>query len=289
MLLTERLAHHAPHLTASERTLAESLHHNYPHGLLEPASAIAARTGTSASTVVRLVAKLGYDSLAELRREARAEVTTRLQSAALRAPATLGKGRSLEEYVDDTLLHDQHNLEATRRGLDMQAFGAMVKALAQSTGKVYVLGEKNSAPVSAYLATHLSLCRPDVHELAAGSRFMVDRLVWTQPHDVLLVYTVRRYSSGALHAARHFHAQGCKVLVITDSPQAPVLAHSSHHLLVHTANASPFDSYTAAFFLGNALISAVAQQRSAKVAQALQRRDDIWRGFERDVLEGLQK
>jgi len=287
MLLTERLAHHAPHLTASERTLADSLHRDYPHGLLEPASAIAARTGTSASTVVRLVAKLGYDSLGELRREARGEITARLGSAAQRAPATLGPGRGLEECVDDTLLHDQHNLQATRNGLDMRAFAAMVQTLAHSTGRVYVLAEKNSAPVSAYLATHLSMCRPGVHELAGGSRFMVDRLVWTQPEDVLLVYTVRRYSNGALHAARHFHQQGSQVLAITDSPQAPVLAHSQHHLLVHTGNASPFDSYTAAFFLGNALVAAVAQQRHAEVAEALRRRDTIWQGFEKDALGGL--
>ncbi len=80
MLLTERLAAHAAFLTASERALADDLLRHYPDGLLDSASAIASRTGTSASTVVRMFSKLGYGSLAEVRREARTEGTSRLQT-----------------------------------------------------------------------------------------------------------------------------------------------------------------------------------------------------------------
>ena len=69
-LLTERLARQDADLTASERALAEALGRDYPHALLESATALAARTGTSASTVVRLFAKRGYGSYAEAQREA---------------------------------------------------------------------------------------------------------------------------------------------------------------------------------------------------------------------------
>ena len=92
-LLTERLARQDADLTASERALAEALGRDYPHALLESATALAARTGTSASTVVRLFAKLGYGSYAEAQREARAEVTALLQTAGQRAPVTIGTRR----------------------------------------------------------------------------------------------------------------------------------------------------------------------------------------------------
>ncbi len=287
MLLTERLASRAASLTASERALAEDLLRNYPDGLLDSASAIAARSGTSASTVVRMFAKLGYDSLAEVRREARTEVTSRLQTAAQRAPATLGAERSLAECVEDALLHDQHNLAATRRGLDMAAFEAVARLLAQAGGRVYVLAEKNSAPVASHLATHLNMCRPGVQDLGDGAPFAVDRLLWVEPQDVLLVFTIRRYSAGGLRAAQHFRAQGATVAAITDSPVAPVVPHAQHTLVVRTANASPFDSYTAAFFLCNALVSAVAQLRHQAVGEALERRDALWQRFGADALDGL--
>jgi len=287
MLLTERLASRAATLTASERALADDLLRHYPEGLLDSASAIAARTGTSASTVVRMFSKLGYDSLAEVRREARTEVTSRLQTAAQRAPATIGAERSLAECVDDALLHDQHNLAATRKGLDMAAFESVAQVLSQSPGRVFVLAEKNSAPVSGYLATHLNMCRPQVQELAVGAPFAVDRLLWVQPQDVLLVFTIRRYSRGALLAAQHFRAQGGTVLALTDSPVAPIVQHAQHSLVVRTGNASPFDSYTAAFFLCNALVSAVAQLRHGEVRESLERRDALWKQFQSDTQDGL--
>ena len=68
---------------------------------------------------------------------------------------------------------------------------------------------------------------------------------------------------------------------------APLVPLSDHHLLVRTTNASPFDSYTAAFFLCNALVSAVAQLRHPDVIEALQRRDTLWEAFEADLDEGM--
>ena len=279
-LLTERLARHHADLTGSERALAEALQRDYPHALLESATALAARNGTSASTVVRLFAKLGYASYAEAQREARAEVTALLQTAGQRAPVTIGAERSLQQCVDDALLHDQHNLAATRDGLNLAAFEAMATCLAQDKGRVHVLAQINSAPVGSWLALHLNMCRPGVQELGAGAMDTTDQLLWVQPDDVLLVFSIRRYASGPAKAAQHFRDAGAQVLAITDSPVAPVATLAHHHLQVHTSNASPFDSYTAAFFLCNALVSAVAQLRHGAVPQVLARRDSLWDQFE---------
>ena len=286
-LLTERLARHHADLTGSERALAEALQRDYPHALLESATALAARNGTSASTVVRLFAKLGYASYAEAQREARAEVTALLQTAGQRAPVTIGAERSLQQCVDDALLHDQHNLAATRDGLDLAAFEAMATCLAQDKGRVHVLAQINSAPVGSWLALHLNMCRPGVQELGAGAMDTTDQLLWVQPDDVLLVFSIRRYASGPAKVAQHFRDAGAQVLAITDSPAAPVATLAHHHLQVHTSNASPFDSYTAAFFLCNALVSAVAQLRHGAVPQVLARRDSLWDQFESQRLLDL--
>ena len=279
-LLTERLARHHADLTGSERALAEALQRDYPHALLESATALAARNGTSASTVVRLFAKLGYASYAEAQREARAEVTALLQTAGQRAPVTIGAERTLQQCVDDALLHDQHNLSATREGLNLASFEAMATCLAQDKGRVHVLAQINSAPVGSWLALHLNMCRPGVQELGAGAMDTTDQLLWVQPDDVLLVFSIRRYASGPAKVAQHFRDAGAQVLAITDSPAAPVATLAHHHLQVHTSNASPFDSYTAAFFLCNALVSAVAQLRHGAVPQVLARRDSLWDQFE---------
>ena len=279
-LLPERLARQGAGLTASERALAEALERDYPHALLESATSLAARTGTSASTVVRLFAKLGYGSYAEAQREARAEVTALLQTAGQRAPVTIGTRRSLQQCVDDALLHDQHNISATRDGLDMAAFEAIANRLAQEKGRVFVLAQINSAPVAAWLALHLNMCRPGVHELGAGAVAATDQLLWVQPDDVLLAFSIRRYASGPVKVAQRFREAGGQVLTITDSASAPLAVLAHERILVRTSNASPFDSYTAAFFLCNALVSAVAQLRHEAVSEALKRRDTLWKDVE---------
>lgn len=221
LLLPQRLAQQGAELTASEQTLAQTLGSDYPHALLESATALAARTGTSASTVVRLFAKLGYASYAEAQREARGEVTALLQTAAQRAPVLLGAQRSLSECVDDALLHDQHNIQSTREGLDMAAFEAMARQLAQDEGRVFVLAQLNSSPVSAWLALHLNMCRPGVQQLDAGAIAPADQLLWVGPTDTLLAFSVSQYSRGTYEVAQRFSEAGARVLAITDSPTAP--------------------------------------------------------------------
>ena len=284
LLLPQRLAQQGAELTASEQTLAQTLGSDYPHALLESATALAARTGTSASTVVRLFAKLGYASYAEAQREARGEVTALLQTAAQRAPVLLGAQRSLSECVDDALLHDQHNIQATREGLDMAAFEAMARKLAQGEGRVFVLAQLNSSPVSGWLALHLNMCRPGVQELDAGAIAPADQLLWIGPSDTLLAFSVSQYSRGTFEIAQRFADAGAQVLAITDSPAAPLATVAHHWLQVRTANASPFHSYTAAFYLCNALVSAVAQLRHADVSEALARRDALWREFNHQLI-----
>jgi DNA-binding MurR/RpiR family transcriptional regulator len=193
---------------------------------------------------------------------------------------TIGAERSLLQCVDDALLHDQHNLTATREGLNMAAFEAMARRLAQDTGRIHVLAQINSAPVGSWLALHLNMCRPGVQELGAGAMDTTDQLLWVQPEDVLLAFSIRRYASGPVKVAQRFREAGAQVMVITDSPAAPLAALAHEHILVRTSNASPFDSYTAAFFLCNALVSAVAQLRHAVVSEALKRRDALWKDVE---------
>jgi DNA-binding MurR/RpiR family transcriptional regulator len=287
--LLDRLAREAPALTASERELADALTRGYPHVLLESATALAAQQGTSASTVVRLFAKLGYGSYADAQREARASVTASLPTAGQRAKVTIGGKRSLRACLDDALMHDQHNLSSTHESLDIRAFEAIAHLLAKGKGRLFVLAQKNSAPVSAWLTLHLNMCRPNVQELGAGAVTATDALLWIEPDDVLLTFSIRRYSSAPVAIARAFRERGASVVAICDSPTAPLVPLCDHHLLVRTTNASPFDSYTAAFFLCNALVSAVAQLRQPAVVEALQRRDALWEGLEADPVEGLRR
>jgi DNA-binding MurR/RpiR family transcriptional regulator len=47
-------------------------------------------------------------------------------------------------------------------------------------------------------------------------------------------------------------------------------------LIARSSSASPFDSYTAAFSVCNALLAAVAQRRKQALGDALERGEALW-------------
>ncbi|MGT2439590.1 MurR/RpiR family transcriptional regulator [Bradyrhizobium betae] len=106
---------------------------------------------------------------------------------------------------------------------------------------------------------------------------------------MLLTFSIRRYSSAPVSIARAFRKRGARVIAICDSPAAPLVPLSHHHLLVRTGNASPFDSYTAAFSCAMRWFRRWRNCRQPSVIKALQRRDALWEAFEADPVEGLRR
>jgi len=126
-----------------------------------------------------------------------------------------------------------------------------------------------------------------VNLLGTGGGLLADELLWAGPPDTLIVVSIRRYSRQVTQAARHFRQMGASVISITDSPLAPIAGLSDHRLLIQTASASPFDSYTAAFTLCNAVVAAVALRRKKEIEALLERGEKLWDHF--DVFLGMRE
>ena len=290
MNLNQRISSYGKKLTKSEQLLIEELQARYPQGLLVSATSLAKKVGTSASTVVRLLAKLGYESYAEAQMEARSEVTSLLASPATRSKAVISDDTSIRACLNNALLHDQHNLAVTFSSLDVAALEAAVRLLTQRKVRVHVLGLRYGASMASHLALHLNMCLPDVRLLTLSNPLpLEDQLLWIDEHDLLLTPTFRRHSLAITRAAKYFRQKGAKVVVITDGPTAPAAASADHLLLVRTSSASPFDSYTAALSVCNVLITAVAQRRKKEMDAALERGDALWEQNWNDAVNPARK
>ncbi|MGE6917711.1 MurR/RpiR family transcriptional regulator [Achromobacter kerstersii] len=277
MNLNQRIASYGKKLSKTECLLVEEMQARYPQSLLESATALAKRVGTSASTVVRLLAKLGYDSYPQAQMEARSEVTARLASPGERADAVGADNLSARACLHNALLHDQHNLQETFASIDVAAFEAAVRVLTQRKARVHVLGLRQAAPLASHAALYLNLCLPSVRHMGGASpMFLEDELLWVDNNDVLLAFTFRRYSIATANAVKVFRERGGKVLLVTDAASAPAAASAHHVLIARCSSASPFDSYTAAFSVCNALLAAVAQRRKKELGAALERGEDLW-------------
>ena len=271
--------------TQNEQKLVDYIRHSYPHGMLESATSIARKVGISASTVVRFFAKLGYSSFNEAQRDVRLEIASKLSSPSQRANLTIKHEQSAESALDNAVALDKQNIDAMRSGMDVQTFERIIDLIArQGRGTVYVTAAKNSQAVALYLTTHLNMCVPNVRLLNAGDALLADNLLWVTPNDVLLALSIRRYSRAVLRTAQYFNELGASVVSFTDSTAAPIASISRHNLQIHTGSASPFDSYTSAFCLCNAIVGAVALRHKKETETILERGEHLWKRF--DVFAG---
>ncbi|HLR12482.1 MAG TPA: MurR/RpiR family transcriptional regulator [Burkholderiaceae bacterium] len=281
MNLLEKIENHTNRLTSKDRVLADHLVQHYPQGLLESATQIANKLNISASTVVRFFAKLGYASFNDVQREARMDIASKLASPSQRAHLAASMGGSSDSALDQAIAWDKQNIDTMRAQMDDAAFNQIVDLITRPTrGTIYIIAAKNSQAVALYLSTHLNMCAPDIRLLDTSDATLADNLLWATSNDILLAFSIRRYSKMVLRAVQHFHGIGATVVGFTDSPTSPVQEYVDHPITIFTRSDSPFDSYTSVFCLCNALISAVASKHRKETETILRQAEDIWRHFD---------
>ncbi len=285
MNLLEKIQNDSIRFTQHERRLIAFIQAKYPHCLLESATSIAKQVDISASTVVRFFAKLGYESFHDAQREIRLEIASKLSSPSQRVNLTIHHEQSVASVLAYSIELDKQNIESMRANLNLSEFENIVERItSQKEGNIYIIAAKNSQAVSHYLATHLNMCVANVVHLNANDATLADKLLRVTSKDLLLAFSIRRYSKAVLRTGEFFSKTGADVISFTDSPTASIAKLSQHHLLIHTLSASPFDSYTATFTLFNALTAAVALKNKKETESILLRGEGLWKHF--DIFAG---
>ena len=235
--------------------------------------------------MVRFFAKLGYDSFNDVQREIRVDIASKLSSPSQRVNLTISHEQSVASVLEYSIALDKQNIESTRANLSLPEFEKIIDRItSQKEGNIYIIAAKNSQAVSHYLAIHLNMCVPNVIHLNADDAALADKLLRVSARDVLIAFSIRRYSRLVLRTCEFFSNTGAVVVSFTDSATAPIAKISQHNLVIHTLSASPFDSYTASFTLFNALTAAVALRNKKQTESILRRGESLWKHF--DVFAG---
>ena len=260
-------------LPGSEARVADVLL-NHPGRLaLHSATELAADAGVSKAAVTRFIKRLGYDSHAAARREAR---LARQWGAPLylQPDAPPGDGRKAE-YAQH-MAADQQSLAHTLNGLDEAALDGSVLALARAR-RVVVLGFRNSGWLALYARIQLGLLRPAVDLAPLPSQTLSESLVGLGRGDVLLAVGMRRRVPSFAAAIEAARAEGVRIVLLTDPTGVADVPGADWTLGCHCRGASMFDTYVAAVSVINFLAAQVAAQLGTV---ALQRLQDVerWHG-----------
>jgi len=260
LTIAEEVRERLHELTATERKAAHVLLATYPLAGLEPVADFAARAGVSAPSILRFVARIGFQSYPDFQRRLREELEAQLKPPLMKAsfdPQAEPAGSGLFERFSRAV---ENNLSRTFAHVPRGEFDAIVALMSDPKRRIYTIGGRFTDPLARYLASHLRIVRTRVIHLAGQTENMRDQVLDMRKNDVLVVFDMRRYQTDIVELARLAEGRGVKIVLITDQWLSPVSRVASHILSAHISVPSNWDSNVAAMALVETLLAAVTER-----------------------------
>lgn len=275
LTIADRIQNGLDALTRAERQLAHSILENYPASGLGPLSALAKDAEVSGPTVVRMVQKLGFSGYpefqAELREELRAKVKNPIAKHDTWAEG-VPSGHILNRFTDAVIDNIRHSLSQ----VEPEAFDAACALIADTDRAVHIVGGRLSHTLAEYMFLHMQVIRPNVTHIQSTSNTWPHYLLDIKEGDLFIIFDMRRYENSTLKLAEMAHAQGAKIVLITDQWRSPVHALADICFSNRIVVPSAWDSGVASMLLVETMISAVQDMLWDDTKHRMERLEDMF-------------
>lgn len=254
--VSELIAERIDSMPAGERRSAQALIANYPLTGLKTVADFAQQAGVSSPTILRFVARLGFQNYPEFQAALQDELAAQLQSPASRADRPAAAGGEMSATLEATL----ENIRTTFRMVPERQIAEVVELLSNRKAKVFLVGGRFTDPLARYTAAHLAIIRPNTFHLAGQEWNWRDRLIDMGKRDVILIFDIRRYQESLVRFAEAADRRGSRIVLFTDQWLSPIARFARHVLAARTAIPSPFDSSAALFVLAETLVGELTRR-----------------------------
>jgi len=247
-------------LTPTERRPALTLLANYPVAGLETVAQFASRAKVSGPTILRLVAKLGFQSYLDFQQALRDELEQRLQTPLAKVPTgsvTRPEGDFLAAYAGAIV----ENIEASIADVPRAEFEAAATLLADHRRRVLLVGGRFTSTLAAQFYLHLRELRPRIELVEGQTAGWAEHLLDVGRGDILVAFDIRRFQEDVVAFARETAAAGAHVVLFTDTWVSPIAAVATHVFSMRTSTPSSWESFAALSALMEALIARLHAER----------------------------
>lgn len=223
------------------------------------------------SAVVRFAQRFGFSGYSELQSVFRDSLRVDDTSSAnyaerIRREAAKGRPDSGAALAHSFIQASKDGLDSLSADFDAPAFEQAVDMLA-ATRDVYVVGMGRSLSVASYLVYALQNLSKRSH-LVSGLGGDPARMAGTMDAgDTLLAISAAPYAPETRQCLEQARSRGAKVVLITDTPMAPICAYADVKLYTREQTAFAFRTLTSTICLAQALFIALAYrlERHAKL------------------------
>ncbi|MBR2691142.1 MAG: MurR/RpiR family transcriptional regulator [Aquamicrobium sp.] len=269
--IAELIADRIDSMPAGERRAAQTLVANYPVIGLKTVADFSQQAGVSSPTILRFVARLGFQNYPEFQSALQDELAAQLQSPASRTTTAPSRSDAASPMIEATL----DNLRETFRHLSDKQLNEIAEKMADHRGHMFLIGGRFTDPLARYMAAHLAIIRPNVFHLVGQESMWRDRLIDMGKRDVLVIFDIRRYQDSLIRFAEKAHQRGVQIVLFTDQWLSPIARFARHVIAGRTAVPSPWDSSAALFVVAETLIGAVTRQMEPDSARRIREMEGL--------------
>jgi DNA-binding MurR/RpiR family transcriptional regulator len=273
--LEDRILANIEQMSSKHKRLASFVLDNKVVFSFTTASQLAARTGTSAATVVRFAQALGYKGFSEMRSVIRSEMPSYMTSVE-RMQARLGRHPDQTETSDSIFATDIRNIERTAGNLLSVQLDEAVQKISKA-GHILVVGSGLSSASALLLAHSLKVIGLDARAVLHGGLVQAVELANLDQNSLLIVIDLWRYTRSAIRAVEYAARSNIPNIAITDSLVSPLAEAADIVFEVATESSYHSVSTTAVVALINVLVSMLSYTMPDKALESLRRVEAAYR------------
>ncbi|MBL4876607.1 MAG: MurR/RpiR family transcriptional regulator [Cohaesibacteraceae bacterium] len=262
-------------LTSAEKRAAHALLANYPSVGLATVAEFASEAATSAPTILRFVARLGFESYPDFQRALRNEIEAGLLSPLQKRHPDTHLNEPEPTTISQHVECVDQNMRTTLNAVPKSEFESACNLISDTKSGVYFLGGRFTDAIAAYMASHLRIVRPGIRRFNGQVSTWNDQILDIKPGDVAVILDIRRYQKDLLDVAKALTNRKVKIILITDVWLSPVSKYAKIVLPCGIETEHTWDSNAALFILAEAIIVSVTRANWNKTRKRLQAIEDL--------------
>ena len=146
---------------------------------------------------------------------------------------------------------------------------------------IYIVGVRSSAAIALFMSFYFRNIFDNVKLInSSATSEMIEQMLHVTRGDVVIGISLPRYSSRTVKMMEFARNRGAKVIVITDSDDAPAAKSADHVLVAKSDMVSVVDSLVAPMSLANALIVSICRRKEPEMSRIFENLERIWEEYE---------
>jgi DNA-binding MurR/RpiR family transcriptional regulator len=279
--VAEMIRRRLEQLTPMERNAAVILLGNYPVPGLQTVAQFAKQADVSNPTILRLIAKLGFNAYADFQQRLRDELEARLRSPLTKDVSPLdGKGLgelpSFAKYWQSL----SSAMAASMHLIRPSEFDGAIALLADGGRPVTILGGRLTSSLALQAYLHLRELRSGVTLIDSQTAAWPEHLLDVSPSHTYLMFDIRRYQDDVVRMGQEAASRGAKIILVTDEWLSPLSAVAEHVFALRTAVNSNWDSFAPISALIEAMIARLSTLRWPEVKARMEELESIRRNLD---------